>query len=293
MTWVLFAFIPVVIDAFANIVDGHFSNTKFKDPWALFFYLGIIQLVFAPLILLYDRPTLVPWSTATLFGLVSILDFFCIFFYFKALREDDTSIVTSLFSLGKIAVPFLAFFIVGERLAWPQYLGFIIVVTCATVLTASRRSGKLTLNKAFFFMAAASLFSSLDSVIYKLALGEVKWVTGFVYTALFSGLIYLAIFIFKNKTIVEHFTSFRQNWRLMTLESALGFVSVAAGTIAISLAPVTLVKSIYATQPLLVLAYTPLIKRYFKINIRENQSIIKKVVCFLIILAALWLVVGK
>ncbi|MEN9558740.1 MAG: hypothetical protein RL141_1109 [Candidatus Parcubacteria bacterium] len=292
--WIFFAFIPAIVDAYANIADGHLSNTRFKDPWVLIFYLGIFELLFDPFVLFFGTPAILPLHTIALLGVITFLDFLYIIFYLKALREADTSIIAALFSLGKITVPLLAFFIIGEHLPWSQYLGFLAIVVTATALTASRSKGKIRFNKAFLLMFTSSLIHALQGVLYKLALEEVDWVTGFLYTIPFAIVIYLCIFIIKRRTIIQHLGSAQREWRTLLLQSGIAFISNVTGTIAISLAPITLVKAVFATQPFFVLLYTPILKRYSHFRLREQMDhdhLLKKIVCFIVIFLALMLLI--
>lgn len=294
MIWIVFAFIPVLIDAWANIVDGHFSNHSFRDVWVLLFYLGVIEIVFSPLLLLYAYPTILPLGSIALLGVVTILDFVCLGLYFKALQRTDTSIVAALFSLGKIFVPLLAFFLLDERLSLHQYVGFLIIIICSTILTTRWKRGTLKINASFVLMGLSSLGFSLQGVLYKLALEQVHWTDGFFYTTFFSVPIFIGIFWWKHTSIQSHWRAFRRSWRLMTLESGLGFVSHLAGTLAFALAPVTLIKGIYATQSLVVLAYTPLIARWTHWKLHEDisrDSVHKKVICFILIILSVILII--
>ena len=147
MLWLLFALIPAVGDGLGNIIDGHLSNKKFHNPWILLFYSGIMELLFLPFLLLYRLPVIFSFKIMLFFPIIAFLDFLTLIFYYKALREDDTSIVASLFSLGKIFVPILAFFVVGERLSPLQYLAFFIIIFASTLLTATNDGGKIKFNK--------------------------------------------------------------------------------------------------------------------------------------------------
>ena len=64
-------------------------------------------------------------------------------------------VVNALFSLGKIAVPFFAFFLVHERISDIQYLGFFIIIFSSLALTLNIR--RLHLNTSFFLMLFVSI----------------------------------------------------------------------------------------------------------------------------------------
>ncbi|MFZ2189497.1 MAG: EamA family transporter [Candidatus Magasanikiibacteriota bacterium] len=295
MLWLLFALIPAVGDGLSNIIDGHLSNKKFHNPWVLLFYSGIMELLFLPFVLLYRLPAIFSFKVMIFFPIIAFLDFLTLIFYYKALKEDDTSIVASLFSLGKIFVPILAFFVVGERLSLLQYLAFFVIIFSSTLLTASSSGGKIMFNKSLLLMFLSSLVHSIEGVIYKYVLESVDWVSGFVYVTLFSILGFIIIAIIKNKEVREQFGKFKANFKLVIFNSSLAFVSTLSTVIAFSMAQITLVKAVFATQPFFVILFTYLIQKFSKAECKEKMdkgNLLKKLILFTIMLLALIFVIN-
>ncbi|KKQ26948.1 MAG: hypothetical protein US42_C0018G0022 [Candidatus Magasanikbacteria bacterium GW2011_GWC2_37_14] len=294
MLWLIFAIIPAVGDGLSNIIDGHLSNNKFHNPWVLLFYSGIMELLFLPFVLLYRLPAIFSFKIMLFFPIIAFLDFLTLIFYYKALKEDDTSIVASLFSLGKIFVPVLAFFVVGERLSPLQYLAFFVIIFSSTLLTASSSGGKIKFNKSLLLMFLSSLVHSIEGVIYKYVLESVDWVSGFVYVTLFSILGFIIIAIIKNKEVKKQFNTFKTNFNLVIFNSSIAFIASLSSVIAFSLAPITLVKGIFATQPFFVIIFTYFLSKYFKTNYKEKMdkgNLIKKLVIFTVMCVALIFVI--
>jgi len=293
MLWLLFALIPALGDGLGNIIDGHLSNKKFQNPWVLLFYSGIMELIFLPLLLAYRLPTLFSFKIMLFFPVIALLDFLTLTLYYRALKEDDTSIVASLFSLGKIFVPILAFFIVGERLTPLQYLAFFVIIFSSTLLTASSHNGKIKFNKSLLLMLAASFIHSIEGVIYKQVLESVDWVSGFFYVTMFSVLGFIIIAIVKNKEVRNQFSIFKSNLKLVLFNSSLAFLSTLSSVIAFSLAPITLVKAVFATQPFFVILFTFFLSKWFT-GYKEKMdkiNLIKKLVIFTVMLVALIFVI--
>src|SRR5206468_147478 len=90
--------------------------------------------------------------------------------YYWSFRKTDTSIVTSLFSFGKILVPFLAFFVVKERLSVHQYIAYFGITVCATLLAFDPK--KFRLNRAAWLMLGVSAILSVQTVLYKYAFDQ-------------------------------------------------------------------------------------------------------------------------
>jgi drug/metabolite transporter (DMT)-like permease len=235
-------------------------------------------------------PHVLGWHTTLSLVAVSVLDIGSLALYLKALQEDDTSVVVSLFSIGKICVPIVAFFAIGERLSLGQYVGFLIVVLCVALLTMKVRTGRLRISKGFGLMLGASLLNSVIAIIYKQTLEKVDWVTAVSYCAVLSFATLTVITLFRWKRVADRWTVLKDRLTILVLMALLSWVSRIAGTIAFSLAAVTLVKGVYATQPLFVLVYTFLLRRRCPSSFREHLSariVIRKALLFLVIAATM------
>lgn len=292
---ILFAFISPMSHALSNIVDNHLSNTLFKNTRTLIFYGNIVAILFLPLVCLVEMPDfLPPLSLIPFFILLALIEIGYLFPYYKALQYDDTSIVTSLFSLGKIFVPLLAFLMVGEVLTLAQYAGFFVIVLSGALLTL--QSWAFRLNRSFFYMLAVSLILSFEAVLYKYTFESVSWSTSFVWTTLCVFCInfwFLAISTIR-KDIQNNISTFRHSLPSMIGNWILDFVGNASSVYVISLIPVTLAKAIGSTQPLFVLVYALILGRFFPSLFKEkidHQSIVKKIVLFLCIIIGVIIVV--
>ena len=124
MYWLLFALLEPILHGLANVIDNHFTNNLFKRTTTLVFFASFTNLLFLPIILILDFPTLITISQIPFFIILGLTGIGYLYPYYKALQNDDTSVVVSLFSLGKVFVPLLAFLLVGEILNTTQYLGF-------------------------------------------------------------------------------------------------------------------------------------------------------------------------
>jgi len=296
MPWVILAFVNTALDGAGNILDGHMSNRYFRNPWTLLFFFGILDVFLLPILFLFRLPQAIGLSQLALFMLIGALNATVLALYYLALQEDDTSIVSSLFSLGKVTVPVFAFFIVGERLHLSQYIAFMVVVVCSSALAMHTLKGKVTISKAFVLMLGASLMNSLIGVLYKFSLERVDWVTSFTYVTIFSAGSVFVISLFRVKAIRTHWVTAKQHARTLIAISLMGWVASLCGTAALSVASVTVVKGIFATQPLFVIAYTWMFQRRWPHLFKENMTrghILKKGILFAIIILTLVFIVRE
>ncbi len=288
MIWLLFAIIGAMTHGLANIIDNYFTNKLFKKIHVLVFYTTVINLLFLPIIILIQTPEIISLNLLPFFIILGLTDLTYLFPYYKALQSDDTSVVASLFSIGKVFVPVLAFLTIGEVLNLNQYIGFLIIIISSALLTLNN-AGKLAFNKSFFYMMLCSLILSIEAVIFKYILYEVSWSTAMVWSTVFSLIVVIPFVLFGRyrKNIKNQLGRFKGKSHLFILEELLTFSGEAAIVYALVLAPVTLVKGIVSIQPLFVLLYAIIFGRYLPHMFREKidkRNVIKKLTLFAFII---------
>jgi drug/metabolite transporter (DMT)-like permease len=218
--------------------------------------------------------------------LIAALEVLWLFPYFKAYAHDDTSIVASLFSLGKIFVPIFAFFLIGEVLTPAQYIGFLIIILASVLLTA-QDIRSLKFNASLYLMLLSSAIVSLQAVLYKYAFVSVDWVTGLFWTRVLSFVIVLA-FLFHTATRKEVRIQLGQFKKLaipLVLVELFSFIGMALLTYVLVFQPATVVESIASIQPILVLLLAFLFaKRYpdlFQESI-DKKEMWRKILLFIL-----------
>ena len=253
---VLIAFLEPVLHAWSNILDNYFSNTLFPNLAVLLFFGTLLNVVFLPLVLFFDPFVGVPLSLLWILAIIAVVNVAYAFPYYWALRHADTSVVASLFSLGKIFVPLLAFLIVGEVLLLPQYIGFGLIILSSALLTLDLR--KLKINKAFFLMLLVSFVLSFQTILYKYVFeAGVNW-GSVVATLTLMELIIAAGIMFalmRPRAILDDLRTIRTNWKLFVTQQGLEWGGNVSASYAVSALPVTVAQSIVGTQPLFVLVY--------------------------------------
>ncbi|MBS3123249.1 EamA family transporter [Candidatus Woesearchaeota archaeon] len=270
MYWIIFALLEPFFHGFANVIDNHFTNNLFKKTTTLVFFASFTNILFLPIIFLLDFPSFITPSQIPFFIILGLTGIGYLYPYYKALQNDDTSIVVSLFSLGKIFVPLLAFLLVGEILAISQYIGFFVVILSATLLTLNGKQ-KFRLNNSFFWMILCTLIISFEVVIYKYIFNIMSWGTGFTWATLFSFMFALPlIFIKKTRNgIFSQVKTFKNNFKLFAFEEFLTFSGSA----------------VTSFQPIVVLLYALTLGRFFPKFFKEDittKNLIKKIILFVI-----------
>jgi drug/metabolite transporter (DMT)-like permease len=295
MLWLFYAILGPFLFGWANVIDNYLTNKIFKRTTTLLFYAGTVNILFLPIIFLITKPSFPPLYIIPLLLVIAPLDILYLFPYFKALQHEDTSTVSSLFSLGKIFVPVLAFFIIGEVLLTKQYFGFGLIILASALVTLER-GAKIKFNRAFNYMMASSLVISFEAVLFKFSINEIGWGTTFFWVDVISILV-MASFLLSKKERVEikkkfkHMKKFAKIFVVEEIITTGGFLAV---TFAFVFAPVTLVVAIGALQPFFVLLYAVLFSKRFPKFFKEKidwKSLLKKSLFFALMIVGVYLVV--
>lgn len=281
--YVLIAFLTPILHALSCIVDAHFSNNIFKKVPSLVFYATISNIIIIPFLFLFGTPIIPPLEILAILFIISLIEVCYQIPYYHALRNIDTSIVVALFSLGKITIPVLAYFIVNENLTLIQYCGFGIILLSTFLLNFDIK--KLKINIAFFLMLVVSLLLSLSSVLSKYSLQSVDFVTVLFWGSLFATSISLSLlFLPQYRTdIISSFPQYKKRIKLFLSNEILNQGGTLAGTIALAHLPVLAVKSIGSSQSIFTLLLGFVLYKIFGNRFKENltrQEVIKKLISF-------------
>lgn len=289
MFWILLAFISPTLHSLSNIIDEYFINRIFKNIRVLIFFGSFLNLIVGLIILVIKQPSLPPISILPFLIIIGLIEILYLIPYGLALKSTDTSIVASMFSIGDILVPILAFFIVKESLQFHQYLGFLIIILSSFFLSFEPKN-KFKINISLFYMFLCSLMLSIETVLYKYVCNVYDWADGFIWIIFISS-IFVLIFFLVSKVyrdeVKEEFPKFRKNSKFLIFEEILTFTGELSSAYVISLVPVTLEKGISASQPIFVLLYAIILNKFFPNVFKESvdkKSIFKKIILFIFVI---------
>ncbi|HYF28762.1 MAG TPA: EamA family transporter [Candidatus Paceibacterota bacterium] len=296
LSGILVGFLEPVLHAWSNIIDNHFSNAVFPRLPVLLFFGVALNIVFLPITFLAGLPVMLPVTLLGIVFVIAIVNVVYAFPYYLALRDADTSVVASLFSLGRIFVPVLAYFILGEVLTLPQYAGFFVIILSSALLTLDLK--KLKVNRAFFLMLACSFVLAFQTILYKFVFDAgASWPSVVAALTVFELVIAGAIMFATTslRHIREDLGTVRRNWKLFVAQQGLEWGGNVGASYAISILQVTVAQAIASTQPFFVLLYAVLFKKWFPNAFNETTArgdLLKKGILFACIILGTVLVVA-
>lgn len=279
--------VGTLLHACANIIDNYLSEKLYRRLTSLIFFTSAINIALLVPVVIFNHPGMFTRNSIFLILLISCTNVFYQYPYFKALRSEDTSVVTSLFSLAKILTPLLAFLMVGEHLVFHQYVGFFLIILSSVFLTFDIK--KLRFTGALMLMLIVSLLLTLQSILYKKLYEEITWSTTVFWTTIFDLVIsYLTVIVLnKHHELKLFFRTLKKNGGIIVLNQGFTWGGEVVGIYALKEIPVSVFEGISSTQPVFVLLIALFFmkrKPEFFRELIDKHSLVKKLVLFVIML---------
>lgn len=259
--WFFVALLGPMLWAIVNHIDKYMLHKHFhkNGVHTLMIFSCLSSFIVLPILLFFKQDVFsVGMSNVLFLVLLGFISAIAFFFYLKAVELEEISIVIPLFQLLPIFTYFLAFFILGESLAFPQIISALVIMFGAIILSI-----EIDIDHSFTFkkralclVAASSIFFALNDVLFKkIALTETFWTSVFwQYTGLFLFGIFLLLF---SKKAQASFTQIKEklDFKVLSfniLSEILYMIGNLASAFATLLAPVVLVLIVGSYQPIFV-----------------------------------------
>ncbi len=285
----------ICLHSWANIFDNYFSAKIFKKLTTLIFLSSFVNLFFLPFVFFTGRPEMLNLASFGVVLLIALCNVAYQYPYYWSLRTAETSVVVSLFSLGKIATPLFAFFIVGEHLQKVQYLGFFTIILSSVLLTIDFK--KIRLNKECIYMLIVSVLLTIQLVLYKYLFQQsVKWSSSVIWVAIVDMAIVTLFMVhpenFKDLKSLTELS--KKQIGLFVLNQCFTWTGDIIGVYAVYFIPVSLFEGVESTQPVFVLIFALLfikkIPRLFNEYVGKDK-IAKKIVLFILMVIGTLLII--
>ena len=283
------AFLAPFFYAISVIIESFLSLAIFKRPIVMLFFVSLTNALFTPFVLFLGWPTIPTFQSLMMYVLIALIDIGYLYPYYVALKKTDVSIVSSLFSLGQIFVPILAFVFLGDSLTLVQYIGFFTIIFTASFLN-KKSTVHFRLNKAFYLMFISSFLLAIRVCCAKFVIGlDQNVVNVLIYPNLLSGLIpFTFLLSVRNKYAIKRkWPVYKKQFKFFAVIEFLTFLAVSSSTVALEHLSPVVSKAIEATEPLFVLTLALIVNASGIFHFKEKTSLQKKVVCFLLIISGI------
>jgi len=273
MSWLVFALIGTASFATTGILDKFILSRYIRNSAAYLVSLILVQQVFAVLILVFKGVEFVyPISVLALFsGSFQVVVWVS---YLRALQVEEVSRVMSLVFIYPLFVFATAALFLGEVLTPTRYAGALMLVLSAVLVSYKPAKEKIPLilspaiKYLFFFWVFLALYATAAK--YLLSFMD-EWELYF-WTSL-GNLIFCTPILGDPKVRMETPSLFRRGPHLLgaiLLQEVFDFLGRIGLIFAYALGSISLVSSVNALQPLIVLIYVIMLSLFLPRILREE-----------------------
>ena len=291
--WLLIAFLAPLFWAMVNMIDVYFVDGIYQDeldgtiifslfqmvPWLVLFWIVDIPLGEV----MHTERLLGAGSTTALSFLGGVLyacSFYC---YFKTLfRHNDASLLQVLWNLTVVVVPALSFLLFGEILPVWQYVGMVVVLLGATMLSLNPKLRERISKNYLATILGAVFFLSLSMIVQDRAYGALTQVYGS--DGFWVGFFFFGVGAFVAGLATAFLTKrnplplVKRYGNVFILGEGIYFLGTLFSQRALDIAPsASSVAVIETFVPVFILLYSLLIIAFFSIAVKKKSKVVKKI----------------
>ena len=168
MNWIVLALVAPVFDTAVNFIDKYLVGEKLEDYRAIPIFMGIVGTVAGFILYALRGFQTMNGLDMPLILLAGVLTYFSIYYYFKALDFEETSVVVILFQASPLITLLLSTLFLNETITFMQLLGFILILAASTSVSLdSVKHGTFKLSRSFYYIMASNFFWSCAAIVYK------------------------------------------------------------------------------------------------------------------------------
>ena len=145
-----------------NVLDAKLTHAQFKQPYSLIVYCSLLNGVFIPFLWIYHPPHLPALPEWGVLCAISMLEILALWAYFKAFRDEETSIISCLLVFATIFVPLLSALLGYEALQPRQWLSFGLCLAAALWLTYKPKNSALHKKPALWALLAGTAYAAIN-----------------------------------------------------------------------------------------------------------------------------------
>jgi len=279
MTWFFISLIGPFLYAITNYIDKVLLEKYFKEGGVgtLLIFSALLSALALPILFWFDpTPFDVGLINILVLACVGILNVLVLFFYLKALEDEEVSITVVFYQLVPVFAYGLGYLILGETLTTLQLIamGVIIFGTSIVSFEIDTENRFRLRRKTIFYMLAASFCWALGSVVFKAVALEEQVVRSLFWEHLMLTFIGIGLFVFVRSYRTHFMIAIRGNSRailsLNVLNESLFMLGNVVFSFAYLLAPIALVLLAESYQPLFALAIGIFLTIFFPLVIAEK-----------------------
>lgn len=282
MSWFFLALIGPLLYAVTNYMDKILLEKYFKrgGVGTLLIFSAALSGLALPILFLLDPAVLqVSLQNMLVLAMVSILNVLVLFFYLKALENEEVSITVIFYQLVPVFAYVLGYFILGETLTNLEIVAMAVIILGTSIVSFEIDiENRFRIRKVtIFYMLAASFCWALGSVIFKAVAIEENVVRSLFWEHLVLMIIGIGLFALVRSYRSHFITAIRDNSKsilsLNLLNEVIYMLGNSAFAFAYLLAPIALVLLTESYQPLFALMIGVGITLFFPRILQEKMHV--------------------
>lgn len=281
LLWALLTVISVIIWAVGNIIDKFLLSKYFKNPYIPTIFVSIFGFLASIVIFLAVEITFPTIELLIISLLVGFLYAFVNLFYFKSLFIEEVSRVVPLFTLVPLFVLILAALFLNEVFTNAVYLGIMLLVAGAFIISWEHGESRFKLNKAFWLMLIADIIFTLPILGLKYELSYMTPEAALFWAGIGMMLAVPFFLPFCYKKLTSVASKSKKPIIYVSISSLILISGLYVMFAAADMAEITLISALGQTQMFFVLIFATIIT-FFRPKLLEEKitkrDIIEKVI---------------
>ncbi len=301
MSWVTLAFLGPVLWAISTHIDKYLVERFFKDSGvgALLIFTALIGLIGLPIIAAFVDVMALGTTGIVVTALSGLLYLTAIYFYLRALQQEEASVIAPLFQTATLFTYVIAFFVLHEKPTPLRLVGGLLMM--ASAIVASYEPGRRIRFKLGIVIPLLGCTATIaaSAVMFKFfAIKDAFWAVTFWS---FAGQAAFGVVLLCIPHVRRQFLGMfaKSPGAVIAINAANELINLGGGLAtryASLLGPVSLVQAIGGTTSFFVFAFGVMLSLFFPKLGREDLSrgaLIRKGAAVVLIVAGVILIGGQ
>jgi len=201
MTWLYLVIATIVLWTIVNLFDKYIISHELRDPVLVVTIFGLTScLLFVGFALIVGGDFFGNSLVAIVTMLGGVGYSVATFCYYRAMKGEEVSRFVPVLATEPLIIAVAAYFLFAEQLAWTNYLGIIIAVIGAILISHHKSQNKAAERILHLTILGALVFFSARNLIFKYAIGEIDFGAMLFWFGLGEAILPLIFFFFHHPT---------------------------------------------------------------------------------------------
>lgn len=165
-SWIILSIFAGLTSNAFNFISRYLLKDQ-EDVTAYAWFFEAVRFIFFSLVAIIDWKLVLNFHSVIIFLLLGFTEWIAVYWYMKMHENSHLSISAILSRTRLIWVPIIAFFLVGESLKLPEYLGIAILFIGLSIVVSPK---KLFVDKGATYANLSAFMIAFNIVLTKMAL---------------------------------------------------------------------------------------------------------------------------